>query len=348
MSLHKILIIFLLTMLVNVASSCSFGERNEFTNLGFEALEARDYEAALIAFGSAEEALEDMRLLYRGRGLALMGLLQYEEALSAFEKALSFSNGIPALVDFDINYYMAAAFYITGQKERAIETYDAILTLREKDGDAYFLRGAIRAEQGLIQEARSDFDQALSLNTGNSDRLIDIYQILAGNGYHGVGEEYLRDAMEQNAGDMNNFEKGRISFYLSDYENARAYLEKARDFNYEAVLFLGMTYEVLADYNYAVSVYIDYIDRGNESPQIYNQLGICRINMNDYENALLAFLAGMAIEDNDILQTLRFNEIVANQFLGDFGRAAVLMDGYLSLYPDDKVAERENYFLRTR
>jgi tetratricopeptide (TPR) repeat protein len=280
-----------------------------------------------------------------------MSLYQYNEALFAFEKALSFSNGIPAQIDYDINYYMAAAFYITGQAEKAIESYDAILTLREKDGDAYFLRGAIKVEQGRILEAREDFDQALSLNTGNSDRLIDIYQILAGSGYQTVGEEYLRNAMDRNAGDMNNFEKGRISFYLADYENARAYLEKARDFNYEAVLFLGRTYEVLGDYNYAVSVYNDYIDRGNVSPQIYNQLGMCRMNMNEYQAALNAFLAGMAIEDiedNAILQTLRFNEIVANQFLGDFSRAAVLMDGYLRLYPDDKVAQRENYFLRTR
>jgi len=90
------------------------------------------------------------------------------------------------------------------------------------------------------------------------------------------------------------------------------------------------------------------LDRGNESPQIYNQLGICRINMGDYEGALRAFHAGMAIEDNDILQTLLFNEIVTYEFLGDFKKAAVLMDGYLRSYPDDKVARRENYFLQTR
>ena len=348
MAWRRILGSFVLTVMVMMFGACSLLEKNAFIDIGFEALQMQEYDEALKAFESAEAAGENKRLLYRGIGLARMGRLQYEEALNAFEKALSFSNGIPDQVDFDINYYMAAAFYITGEMEKAVASYDAILTLREKEGDAYFLRGAIKATQGRIEEARADFDEALRLNTGNSDRLIDIYQILAGNGYQMIGENYLRDAMEQDTKSMDNFEKGRISFYLSDYENARMHLEKARDISYEAVLFLGKTYEVLADYNYAVSVYSDYLDRGNESPQIYNQLGICRINMGDYEGALQAFRGGMAAPDNDILQALRFNEIVTYEFLGDFKKAAVLMDGYLQLYPDDKEARRENYFLQTR
>ena len=348
MRLHKIISIFLLTVLVMMTSACNLIENNEFIDIGMEALEVRDYDTALKAFQDAEENDENLRLIYRGIGLTKMGQLQYEEAIEAFEKALSFSSGIPNHVDYDINYYLAAAFYITGQKTKAIEIYDAILTLREREGDAYFLRGAIRTEMGRIEEARTDFDLALSLNTNNSDLLIDIYQILAGSGYQVVGEEYLRKAMDLSAGDMDNFEKGRISFFLGDYENARAYLEKARDFNFEAVLYLGRTYEVLADFNYAISIYNDFLDRGNESPHIYNQLGMCRMQIGDYEGALNAFNAGMQIEENDILQELRFNAIVANQFLGDFSRAAILMDGYLSLYPDDAVAQRENYFLRTR
>jgi tetratricopeptide (TPR) repeat protein len=338
----------LLTVLVITCSACSLTQRNENINLGMEALAAHEYDAALQAFTNAEEAGENMRLIYRGTGLALMSKMEYETALTAFEQALSFSNGIPDNVDFDINYYMAAAFYKTDQKVRAIEAYNAILSLRANEGDAFFLRGAIKVEQGQMEEAFSDFDQALSLNTGGSDRLIEIYQILTAAGFKAAGEDYLRAAIDERANELDNFEKGRISFYLADYENARMYLEKARDVSYEAVLYLGKTYEVLGDYNYAVSVYSAYLSAGNESPEIYNQLGICRINMNDYEGALTAFLAGMAIEDNNILQTLRFNEIVAYEYLGDFKRASVLMDGYLRTYPDDEIARRENYFLRTR
>ena len=54
---------------------------------------------------------------------------------------------------------------------------------------------------------------------------------------------------------MTDYQKGRMYYYLSDYENAKNYLEKARrDGGAEAVLLLGQTYEELGDYNYAISV----------------------------------------------------------------------------------------------
>jgi hypothetical protein len=80
-------------------------------------------------------------------------------------------------------------------------------------------------------------------------------------------------------------------------------------------------------------------------------MGICRVSMGEYEQALEAFKAGMALGNSDILQTLLFNEIMVYEYLGDFTHAAVLMDGmdgYLKLYPNDEAARRENYFLRTR
>lgn len=344
--MKNIALAVLFTILVITCSACNFTERNANIDIGMEALADFDYYGALSAFRNAEEAGEDNRLLYRGIGLAQMGLYNYEAAIAAFERALSFNSGIPGQVDYDINYYMAAALYKVGEKVMAIDVYNAILALRDKEGDAYYLRGAIKVEQGSIDEACEDFDRALLLTTEGSDRLIEIYQILAANGFQIIGADYLRKAMEDDG--LNNFERGRISFYLGDYDNAKMYLERARDFSYTAVLYLGRTYEVLGDFNYAVSVYSNYLDQGNDSPHIYNQLGICRLSMQDYNGALQAFKVGMAIENNDILQTLRFNEIVAYQFLGDFKKAAVLMEGYLQLYPDDQTAIRENYFLRTR
>lgn len=67
-----------------------------------------------------------------------------------------------------------------------------------------------------------------------------------------------------------------------------------------------------------------------------------------YTEALEAFQAGMDIENNDMMQTLKFNEIVTYEKLGEYKKAAVLMESYLSTYPDDKVAQREYIFLKTR
>ena len=49
-----------------------------------------------------------------------------------------------------------------------------------------------------------------------------------------------------------------------------------------------------------------------------------------------------------IMQTLKFNEIVTYERLGEYQTAATLMGSYLSTYPDDEVAKREYSFLKTR
>ena len=48
------------------------------------------------------------------------------------------------------------------------------------------------------------------------------------------------------------------------------------------------------------------------------------------------------------MQVLKFNEIVAYEYLGDFKQATVLMQKYISTYPDDAKAQREYEFLQTR
>ncbi len=71
--------------------------------------------------------------------------------------------------------------------------------------------------------------------------------------------------------------------------------------------------------------------------------------MKDYEATQNAYESGLAIEEgNDFVQQLRFNQIVAYEYLGEFERAAALMNSYLTSYPDDAQAVREYEFLRTR
>ena len=156
--------------------------------------------------------------------------------------------------------------------------------------------------------------------------------------------------MESGTKYMTNFEKGRISYYLGDYENARTYLDKAKEESgYEAVLFLGKTHEELGDYNYAISVYNTFLnDSGEDCPEILNQMGLCKMEMGDYEGALQAFQQAMQVEDNGMMQVLKMNEIVAYEKLGEYKQAAVLLGNYLKTYPDDETAKREYEFLKTR
>ena len=142
---------------------------------------------------------------------------------------------------------------------------------------------------------------------------------------------------------------GRICYYMGDYENARNFLTNLKtSTDYGAALYLGRTYEALTDFNYAASIYADYVEYDQTKAEIYNQLGLCRMKMGEYEQALSAFQAAMKIEDNGMMQTLKFNEIVTYEYMGDYKTAAALMNSYLRSYPDDETAKREYDFLQTR
>lgn len=309
-----------------------------------------NYDAALESLDKAESLGENIRLVERGRGIAYMGKTMYEEAIECFIASLSYSDGSLEKMDYDINYYLGTCYFKLGRYEEAIEVFDSILALKKEECDAYYLRGVVKACAGRIDDACADFDMALSLRKDDYDMLIRIFDVLNEQGYRNLGQDYLQAAMDGGTKKMTNFEKGRISFYLEDYENARLYLEKARDENGSAaVLFLGMTYETLGDNNYAVSVYNTYLSSGAEDPEVYNHLGLCLMKMGSYEDALNAFQTAMNIEEgNTIMQSLKMNEIIAYEYLGQFKKAAVLMESYLKTYPDDAEAQREYIFLKSR
>ena len=103
------------------------------------------------------------------------------------------------------------------------------------------------------EKAKADFDKAISLAAEDYDQLIDIYLVLERNGYKEAGQEYFQTALASDTKTMTDYQRGRIYYYLEDYDNARNYLEKARKSEgVEAVLLLGQTYEELGDLNYAI------------------------------------------------------------------------------------------------
>lgn len=333
--------------LAGMLTGCSGA--GEKTAEGMQQVQELNYKEALASFDAASEAGENARLIARGQGIAYMGMTDYENAIACFEEALRASDGFVESVDYDLNYYLAAAFVKNGQLAEAEEVYDAILALKSDEKDAYFLRGSVRLEQNNYEGAKADFDKVVSMDAGNYDRLIEIYQALEHYGYKEVGREYLDNAMQTAGSKMNNYDSGRMYYYLGEYQQACVALEKAREKgDADSYLYLGKAYEATGDYNYASSVYNSWLTKDTGSAAIYNQLGLCEMAMGNYKRALDAFQEGMQIENNPLMQTLAFNEIVAYEYLEEYQKARVLVDNYLKSYPDDEQAKREQQFLSTR
>ena len=123
----------LLAFAIGGCSGTNAGRTN--INMGMDAIEAHDYAGALSCFSNAVSAGEDTRLAYRGMGIAYMGQGAYDSAIASFETALKSSNGLVKKVDYDINYYLAMAQYKSGDLDKAMETYNAILALDELTGE---------------------------------------------------------------------------------------------------------------------------------------------------------------------------------------------------------------------
>lgn len=316
---------------------------------GMQHIADMEYSEALASFETARTNGEDERLIARGMGIACIGLTDYDAAAENLLLCLSLSNGMINSMDYDVNYYLAAAYQKSEKYAEAEKVYDAILALKPGETDAYYLRGNARLCQGRYQEAKEDFDRAVELEPADYSRIIQIYKVLLADGYKEVGQNYLEEALARSE-KMSAFDKGCIQYYLGNYEQAQVLLEEAKaGGTAEAYLYLGLSYEATGDYNYAITnVYNSYLAKNEGNAEIYNQLGLCYMNQEEYAEALAAFQNAMQIEGNGMQQTLQFNEIIAYEYLGEYTQAAILLNNYIQMYPDDETAKREYEFLSTR
>ena len=345
---RKTLMVGVVLTLMLSLSGCNTNKGTENIKQGFDAITALEYEEALTFFAAAAEAKENPQQIARGQGLSYLGLAKYDEAIEQFLGALSYSDEFVDDFDFDTNYYLATAYFKNGQTAEAEKVYSAILDLRD-DREAHYLRGIVYLEEGKIAEAKADFDIALSKDSSDYDMRIEIAQALIEKDYEEEGKAYLQAALGSNEKKISDYDKGRLSYYMGDYENARNYLESAKgNKNAENVLLLGQTYEKLGDFNYAASIYSNYLTDNPDNVILFNRLGMCKLQAGDAESALEYFEQALALEDPSMTQVLKFNQIVAYEYLGEFDQASVLMKNYLQIYPDDQDAVREYEFLKSR
>ena len=337
----------LMSLLV-LLGGCNFQNKTENTALAFQSITDLKYEEALTLFQAAAEAGENPQVIARGLGIAYLGLARYQEAIEQFVRALGFSDEFIDDFDFDTNYYLATAYFKNGQMEEAKKVYTSILALRE-EREAHFLRGLTFLELGDIEEAKKDFDIALEKDKTDYDMRINISQAFVEKGLEEEGKAYLQAALGSTEKKISEYDRGRLCYYMGDYENARNYLEASKkEKDAQTVLLLGQTYEKLGDYNYAASIYSNFLTNNSENVIILNRLGMCKLEGGDALSALDYFEKALALEDPSMTQVLKFNQIAAYEYLGEFDQANVLMKDYLRIYPDDQDAIREYEFLKSR
>lgn len=329
---------------------CAKGEnkKSDDVSLGMAAIQEASYDAAVEYFNHSIEEKKNLQLAYRGLGMAYMNLGEYEAARDAFVQALQQGSFFVGDLEEDISCYLASAYYKMGDYENAIATYTNVLQISKKNDDLYYLRGVVQLEAGNLEAAIQDFDKSVSLNAKDCDRYINIYKALAQAGEKERGKTYLEQSSSL-LKDKQTYEKGRILYYMEDYSGAVSILESLSEAGDNgATLYLGKSYEALGDMNYAASLYEKYLQTDETNGEVYNQLGLCKLNQGEYETALNCFQKGIATGDGEVMQELLFNEASAYEYVSDFSTAKTKFSEYLAKYPNDEAAKREYEFLKTR
>ncbi len=286
----------------------------------------------------------------REQGIADMGAGDYQSAENAFIAALSETNGIVKKTDIDISYYLGVCEYKQGRYDDAEDTFSAIIGIDDEQEDAYYMRGKVKLTKGDKSGALSDFDRAVELEPSKYALYQKIYMDLYDAGFEGEAGDYIGKAVSENE-KMSDYQHGVFSYYMGDYDEARNYLEKARaDSSDDArlIIYLGRCYAALDDSEYAQTLYQTWLDSNEADAAMLNELGLVKLKLSDLPGALAAFQKGIELSDEGSMQSLRFNEIVTYERMGEFSKAKNSMASYVSEYPADEAAKREYEFLKTR
>lgn len=347
-------IILLLSVLMTAFALCSCSPKNtETMNKAQKALEEGDYESAAAYYEAAAQEGKQLQACYRGKGIALMGKMEYKQAEEAFDKALESATIIEekiyrdGMAD-DIRRYLASCYIHDAEPEKAILIYNALIEKIDDDLSLYMERGTAKAASGDLQGAKADFDKAINMDRGNYELILQIAQTLEKYGGKSIGEGYLAGVSSMENG-IDPVLKGKILYFLDDYEGALRQLSDHAGTNEAAALIVCRCYIALDDAESARGVIDSFGSKADSSPELLGLLGSILMKQEKYSEAIEVYERAVnAAKGTPELQNMLFNRVVAYEKAGDFSKAAELLSDYLNQYSGDEEAKREMRFLKTR
>lgn len=333
------------------------GEKAEYyINYGMTLTMLGKYEDALSNFDKAildkDNSIvnKNNKLAYRGKGITYLKSFQYKEAVNQFDKALAISE--LTNLNLDILYYKANAEEKAGLNEEAEQTYTKILKTDNKNAVVYAGRAAIYGKLKDYEKSLADYDKAISLDKKNYNYYLGKYFIqMESKDKNGATQVLETAAALEAKSQSDKYGLAKIHYYMEDYEKALPELEESIKNGFTGGYFyIGGIYEIKGDYQSAIKKYKSFIEDNTteKTAEVYNQIGYCLIESGQYEDALSYIKTGLEYQDADFDKSLKHNEIVSYEKLGNFAAAYKQMTQYISQYPKEEDATKEYEFIKTR
>lgn len=325
------------------------GEKQNIYKQAEENLAQGNYQEALEGYTASVSSDYKMPESLRGAGIASLRLGAYQEAVDYFTQALDHDKTGGSL-EQDILSYRATAELKAGLLEDAMSDCQTLASDYNMTGDTYFLTGSVALAMDGYDEAEANFQQAYG-EEPDYQMAVRIYEAYAERDMEADGTRYLEAVLETEPGNAQDYcQRGRIYYYMEDYDNARKELTKASEKgSAEAELLLGMVCLAQGDTAAARSMYQDYLnlEEVSKAPG-YNGMALCDLADGDPDSALANIASGLEYAEMDEMQELLFNEIVAYEKKLDFSTAYTKAQEYVKMYPDDEEAQKELIFLKSR
>ena len=252
-----------------------------------------------------------MQQFLKQEGMQLQASGDYTGAIAKYEEALKLADMKVGAEEIDIAYYKASAQYRSGDLAGAIDTYSAILAVKENE-NSYLGRGLLYVAAKDAQKAEADLNKVLK-ETKNP--------LIQGIIYNAVNET----------------------------QKAKECFEKAKKAGEaDAIFYLANIYEKQGDHNYAMILLEEYIESGKANAEGYLSVGRHYFDAGAYEDALTLIQEGISLGESGVLKSLLREEIACYEKLGDFAAAAQKAAEFLDIYPDDVMIQKEYEFLKSR
>lgn len=144
---------------------------------------------------------------------------------------------------------------------------------------------------------------------------------------------------------------GNVDAALEDYNraaemNSKADKEVAGDS--AALSAIGKAYADSGEYEKAMSFYQSAVDAGNATAGDFNQMGLCMLQAEKYDEAIAYFDKGIALNDENMTKELTYNKGAAYEYNTDFLKALEIFKAYAATYGSTPELEKEIAFLESR
>lgn len=377
-----------------ILTGCNEGRDNY--NKGLDALEEKDYETAADEFEQAislspdrgeyyiiygntllmsnnndeainvfnqvitdkdsQEAKENNKEAYYGKGIAYYNKGEYDKSIEQFD--LSLDIGELEDKNVDILLYKGDSQIASGLFKEAIKTLTSAIELNSSDASIYLKRADTYTKIDDYVKAEEDLDAAIALEPDNYDYYFKKFEFLKEQDKDEEATRLLDEIIQIKIKDEEDrFNNAKANYYLENYDLAKGEFQKTVDEGIvEGNYYLGRLQEQEEDYEGAIAYYEKIINVPQDESKVSdyylaaanNQMGYCYLQAENFEQALDNFNQGLELGVKSLEGPLLRNKVVALESLSDYQEAYEVLEDYVAQYPTDEEALRELEFVKTR